>query len=75
MLYYVLRNMLIWKSINNKRRHTVTILRCIKAWFAKVLKDVPSHALITWNTFQFKQKSMTNVVCFNGQQFSYLDGI
>ena len=40
-----------------------------------VFKEVPLHAPITWNTFQFKQKNMTNVACFHGQQFSFLEGI
>ena len=33
------------------------------------LKEVPLHAPITWNTFQFKQQNMTNVACFHGQHF------
>ena len=39
------------------------------------LKEVPLHAPITWNIFQFKQKSMTNVACFHGQHFSCLESI
>ena len=39
------------------------------------VKEVPLHAPITWNTFQFKQKNMTNVTCFHGQHFLCLDGI
>ena len=40
-----------------------------------VIKEVPLHAPITWNNFQFKQKNMTNVACFHGQHFLYLEGI
>ena len=38
-------------------------------------KAVPLHSPITLNTFQFKQKNMTNVACFHGQHFSCLEGI
>ena len=38
-------------------------------------KEVHLHALITWNTFQFKEKNMTNVACFHGQHFSFLEDI
>ena len=41
----------------------------------KDFKEVPLHAPITWNTFQFKQKNMTNVACFDGQHFLCLKGI
>ena len=41
----------------------------------QLLKEVPFHAPITWNTFQFKQKNITKVACFHGQRFSCLDGI
>ena len=38
------------------------------------LKEVPLHALITSNTFQFKLKNITNVACFHGQHFSRFGG-
>ena len=38
-------------------------------------KEVPLHALMTWNAFQFKHKNMTKVACFHGQHSSYLEGI
>ena len=41
----------------------------------KDFKEVPLHAPITWNTFQFKQKNMTNVACFHGHHFLCLKGI
>ena len=41
----------------------------------KDFKEVSLHAPITWNTFQFKQKNMTNVACFYGQHFLCLKGI
>ena len=41
----------------------------------KDFKEVPLHAPITWNTFQFKQKNMTNEACFHGQHFLCLKGI
>ena len=39
------------------------------------LKEVPLHAPITWNKFQFKQKNLTNVACFHGQHFLCSSGI
>ena len=41
--------------------------------FFFLLKEVPLHSPITWNTFQLKQKNMTNVACFYGRHFSCLD--
>ena len=41
----------------------------------KDFKEVPLHAPITWNTFQLKQKNMTNVACFHGQHFLCPKGI
>ena len=41
----------------------------------KDFKEVLLHGPITWNTFQFKQKSMTNEACFHGQHFLCLKGI
>ena len=40
-----------------------------------LIKDVPLHAPIMQNTFQFKLNNMTNVSCFHGQHFSCLEGI
>ena len=31
--------------------------------------------LQSFETFQFKQKNITNVACFHGQHFSWLEGI
>ena len=39
------------------------------------VKEVPLHAPITCNTFQFEQKNMTDAACFRGQHFSCLEGI
>ena len=38
-------------------------------------KEVPLHAPITWNKYQFKQKEMTNAACSHGQHFLCSEGI
>ena len=40
-----------------------------------LFKEVPLNAQIMRNTFQFKQKNMTNVACLHGQHFYCLEGI
>ena len=47
----------------------------LQIWKISYVKEVPLHAPITWNTFQFKEKKMTNVGCFQGQHFSCLESI